>query len=75
MCPGLSVSDLCGLIMMSGACICLTPAVVDSDLPFESLDVLYLVFAMPRFAFSRVSSCITAMITLERCLSIVAPLK
>ncbi|CAG5125237.1 unnamed protein product, partial [Candidula unifasciata] len=41
----------------------------------KSIAVIYLVFGMPHFAFTRVSGCITAFITLERCLSIVMPLK
>ncbi|CAG5122730.1 unnamed protein product, partial [Candidula unifasciata] len=71
----LSVSDLVGLILLAGSCICLTPAVVQANLPFDSIEVSYLIFMMPHFAFTRVGACITAFISLERCLSIVAPLK
>lgn len=60
---------------MVGTCIFLTPAVIAADLPFDSVDVSYLVTGMQHFAFTRVSGCITALITLERSLSIVAPLK
>ncbi|CAG5125236.1 unnamed protein product, partial [Candidula unifasciata] len=71
----LSVSDLASRITMVLTCILYTPAVVEADLPFNSTDVHYLVLSMPHFAFTRISSCITAMLALERCLSIVAPLK
>lgn len=73
--PGLSVADLCSLLTLIWTCIFITPAFVASDLPFESVEVLYLVSGIPHFAFTRVSSGITAMITLERCFSIVAPLQ
>lgn len=56
-------------------CVFITPAFSEADLPFEGLEVSYLVSAMPHFSFTRVSSCITALITLERCLSIAIPLK
>lgn len=72
---GLAVSDLASLITMCWTCISYTFIVVAANLPFEILDVAYLISGMPHFAFVRVSSCITAMITLERCLCIVAPLK
>ncbi|BFZ07871.1 hypothetical protein BsWGS_10910 [Bradybaena similaris] len=72
---GLSVSDLCSLITMVWTCISVTPAFIAADLPFVSMDVMYLVSGMPHFAFTRVSSCITAVITVERCVSIVSPLK
>ncbi|CAG5129088.1 unnamed protein product, partial [Candidula unifasciata] len=71
----LSVSDLCSLITMVCTCILTTPAVMNSDLPFKSIEVTYLISGMPHFAFTRVSSCITAFITLEKCISVVAPLK
>ncbi|CAG5130370.1 unnamed protein product, partial [Candidula unifasciata] len=71
----LSVADLCSLITMVFTCILLTPALMDADVPFASIEVSYLVSAMPHFAFTRVSSCITALITLEKCISVAAPLR
>ncbi|CAG5122133.1 unnamed protein product, partial [Candidula unifasciata] len=71
----LSVADLGNLVTMVWMCICFTPAFIDADLPFDTTDLAYLVSAIPHFAFTRVSSSITAFISLERCLSIVAPLK
>lgn len=75
MVPGLSISDLGSLLTMAWTCISFTPAFIAADLPFESLDIVYLVSGMQHFTFTRVSSCITAMITVERCLSVVVPLK
>lgn len=60
---------------MLWTCIFLTPGVVASDCPFASVDVTHLVSGMPHYLFTRVSTCITAKITIERCISIVAPLK
>lgn len=73
--PGLSVSELGSLLTMVLTCITFIPAFISADLPFENLAIAYLVSGMPHFALTRVSSCITAMITLERCLSVVVPLK
>lgn len=73
--PDLSVSDLASLITVFWNCISLTLTVVPVDLSFEVLEVCYLISGMPHFAFMRASGCITALITLERCLSIVSPLK
>lgn len=51
------------------------PVVNLADLPFDALGTNYLVIAMPHFTFNRVSAWITVMITLERCLCIIAPLQ
>lgn len=73
--PGLSVSDLLSLITMCLGNIGMTPAVTAADLPFDSMEVSYLVVGTPHVSFSRVTSWITALIALERCLCVIAPLK
>ncbi|CAG5129996.1 unnamed protein product, partial [Candidula unifasciata] len=72
---GLSISDLCCLITMMCTCILLMPALMNADLPFGSFEVMYLVSALPHLDFTRASSCITAMITLTKCISVVDPLR
>ncbi|CAG5128383.1 unnamed protein product, partial [Candidula unifasciata] len=72
---GLSCSDLVSLLTLALTCIFLCPAFAAANLPFEIYDVAYLASGTPHFAFTRVSSCITALITLERCLSISKPLQ
>lgn len=74
-CLGLAVSDLCCLITLVGSNILYTPAVIISDLPGQNMEVSYLIFIIPHLTFTRVSSWITAVIALERCLCIIAPLK
>lgn len=71
----LSVSDLCCLVTLSLMNIGFTPDVVEADLPFDPKEVVYLVAATPHFTFSRVTSWITAFITMERCLCVLVPLK
>lgn len=71
----MSAADLASLITMVWTCLSFTFNDIGLNLPFESLEVAYLVSGIPHCAFSRVSGCITAMISLERCMSIVAPLK
>lgn len=72
---GLAISDLGCLLTLIWSNISVTPGVVDADLPFDTIEVSYLVSGMPHYTFSRISCCITAIIVLERCLCIVAPLK
>lgn len=72
---GLSISDMCCLTAITGANICITPSITEADLAVEFLEVAYLAASMPIYVFSRVTNWITAVITLERCLCIMAPLK
>lgn len=72
---GLSVSDLGSLTSMILTNVFYTPAVSIEDLPFEPLGVIYLTNALPHLTFARITSWITAFVTLERCLCITAPLK
>lgn len=60
---------------MAGTCILITPALNAADLAFDGIEVCYLVSGTPHYTFTRISGCITAMITLERCLSVAYPLK
>ncbi|XP_005104394.1 probable G-protein coupled receptor 139 [Aplysia californica] len=72
---GLAVSDLCSLVAMMWISICWNPLFYLSDLPFEPRDIMYLTGVTPRYLGVKISTFITAFITFERCLCIVAPLK
>ncbi|CAG5122727.1 unnamed protein product, partial [Candidula unifasciata] len=71
----LSASDLGSLVTMLFASIFLTPAFLEADLPFESAGIYYLIFGIPHLALTRVSSCLTSLIAVDRCLSVISPLK
>lgn len=69
------MSDLGCLVTVIWTNISLTPAFITADLPFDVLEVLYLTAGMGHLTFTRVSSWITAIVTLERCLCVIAPLQ
>lgn len=71
----LSISDLFSLITLGWTSICFTPAMQTADLIFDPMEVSYLVSVNPHFFFSGLSSWITALIALERCLCVTAALK
>ncbi|CAG5114702.1 unnamed protein product, partial [Candidula unifasciata] len=72
---GLSISDLGCLVTLIWLNICFTPSFQQADLPFDPTGILYLTAGWPHVIFTRVTSWITAFITLERCLCIALPLK
>lgn len=72
---GLAISDLGCLSTTIWFSISFTPAVAAADVPFDVPGVAYLIGALPHLSFSRITSWITAIITLERCLCIILPLK
>ncbi|BFZ14950.1 hypothetical protein BsWGS_17989 [Bradybaena similaris] len=72
---GLAISDLGALVTLLWMSVCYTPEFRFSEIPFESLDVEYLTACWPHGCFARITSLITAFITLERCLCITLPLK
>lgn len=72
---GLAVSDIGCLLTLIWINICCTPAFITADLAFDSVELQYLTSGIPHTVFSRITGCITAFITLERCLCITAPLK
>lgn len=72
---GLAISDLGCLVTIIWTNLCLNPSFNSLDLPFESVGFQYLTSGWPHATFTRVTSWITAFITLERCLCITAPLK
>ncbi|CAG5119117.1 unnamed protein product [Candidula unifasciata] len=71
---GLATSDLGSQITLFYTNISFLPAFLELDLPFVSSDVTY-VSAWSHVVFTRISTWITAYITLERCLCVTAPLK
>ncbi|CAG5115105.1 unnamed protein product, partial [Candidula unifasciata] len=71
----LAVSDIGCLATLIWTNICFTPAFIEADLPFDTIEVTYLTSGIPHVTFTRVTGWITALITLERCLCITAPLK
>ncbi|BFZ03210.1 hypothetical protein BsWGS_06249 [Bradybaena similaris] len=71
---GLAVGDLGCVVTMLWSSICYNPLFADSDLPFNSGEMMYLTGGMTHACFNRITSFLTAFITLERCLCITFPL-
>ncbi|CAG5119118.1 unnamed protein product [Candidula unifasciata] len=71
---GLATSDLGSLITLLYANVSFMPDFMALDLPFVGGDVMY-ISTWCHLIFTRVSTWITAYITLERCLCVTAPLK
>ncbi|XP_012937356.1 neuropeptides capa receptor-like [Aplysia californica] len=71
----LAISDLLSLITLVWHAICYNPLFRYSDIPFESVEVDFLTAGWPHLIFSRITSCLTAFITVERCLCVTIPLK
>ncbi|CAG5119122.1 unnamed protein product [Candidula unifasciata] len=71
---GLATSDLGSLITLLYANISFMPDYNALDLPFVSSDIMYIT-SWIHVIFTRVSTWVTAYITLERCLCVTAPLK
>lgn len=72
---GLAVSDLGCLIPLVWTNVCFTPAFVSADLPFSPIEIQYLTSGNCHVTFTHVTAWITALITLERCMCITAPLQ
>ncbi|XP_005100342.2 allatostatin-A receptor [Aplysia californica] len=72
---GLAISDLGCLVTLVWHNICFNPLFHAADLPFDSIEMQYLTGGWPHVIFTRVTACITAFITFERCLCIAIPLK
>lgn len=72
---GLAVSDLLSLVTQTWALFCFTDLFSVLDLPFSPKDTTYLIAGWPRLVFTRATTWITAYISLEKCLCVVAPLK
>lgn len=72
---GLAVGDLFAQIFSFWDSVCFNPMFKDSDVPVVFTEIDYLTGCWPHTCFVRVTSYITAFITLERCLCITLPLK
>ncbi|CAG5117002.1 unnamed protein product, partial [Candidula unifasciata] len=72
---GLAVADLGCLITSIFNNILLTPALNLLDLPFDVAEFVYLTGGLTHANFTRITGWITALITMERCLCIMIPLK
>lgn len=72
---GLAISDLGCLVTVIWMDIFYTPAVAAADPPFDVLETAYVTAGLTHVTFTRLSSWVTALITLERCLCIIAPLQ
>lgn len=73
---GLAISDISCLVTQIWMNVYINPAVSAAALNyFDAFGMMYLTAGIPHLTFTRVTSCITAFITLERCLCVIAPLK
>ncbi|CAL1543158.1 unnamed protein product [Lymnaea stagnalis] len=71
----LTLSDLLGLVVLFWMGMCYNPWIIYSDVPFDTLSVVYLSGGWPKIYVSRVTSWITAFVAAERCLCIALPLR
>ncbi|CAG5128588.1 unnamed protein product, partial [Candidula unifasciata] len=71
---GLATSDLGSQITLCYANISFCPPFMALDLPFVPNDLMYII-SWCHIMFTRISTWITAYITLERCLCVTAPLR
>ncbi|GFN96088.1 chemosensory receptor b [Plakobranchus ocellatus] len=72
---GLAISDFGALITLVWMSICFSPLFQSLDLSFDPVKVQYLTAGWPHVCFARITSYITAYVTLERCLCVTVPLK
>ncbi|GFS18352.1 chemosensory receptor B [Elysia marginata] len=72
---GLAISDLGALVTLVWMSICFSPLFRSLPLPFNPVEVQYLTAGWPHVCFARITSYITAYVTLERCLCVTVPLK
>ena len=72
---GLAISDLGALLTLVWMSVCFSPAFKTLPLTFDPDQVQYLSAGWPHVCFARITSYITAYITLERCLCVTLPLK
>ncbi|CAL1541154.1 unnamed protein product, partial [Lymnaea stagnalis] len=72
---GLAVADLGSLVTLIWMSVCFSPWFRHSDIPFDAKDIQYLTAGWPHVCFARITSWITAFISLERCVCIALPLK
>lgn len=71
----LAVSDLCCLVTLLWVGLCLNPLLANVGLPWNPSEFQYLTGAWPHIICGRITSYITAYVTVERCLCIIVPLK
>ena len=72
---GLAISDLGALLTLVWMSVCFNPLFRKLSLTFDPDGVQYLTAGWPHVCFARITSYITAYITLERCLCVTLPLK
>ncbi|XP_012943210.1 tachykinin-like peptides receptor 86C [Aplysia californica] len=72
---GMAISDIGALLPLLWESVCFNPWFASADLPFDPQDVVYVTSGWPHVCFARITSWITAFVTLERCLCIAMPLK
>ncbi|CAL1543816.1 unnamed protein product, partial [Lymnaea stagnalis] len=70
---GLAAGDICSLVAMFGDSVCFNPAFQSTGLPVVLSEVQYVVSGWPQVCFIRVTSWITAFVSLERCLCVTIP--
>lgn len=71
----LTISDLVSLMVLFWMGLCYNPRFTYSDVSFDTWSLVYLTGGWPKIYLARVTSWVTAFITLERCLCIALPLR
>ncbi|KAK6960281.1 hypothetical protein BgiMline_035474 [Biomphalaria glabrata] len=72
---GLAVSDIFSLAFLLADSVCFNPVFQDRNVPVLMREIEFVVGGWPHTCFTRVTSWITALVTVERCLCIARPLK
>ncbi|XP_059168686.1 uncharacterized protein LOC131950512 [Physella acuta] len=71
----LTISDLVSLLVLLWMGVCYNPWFTYSDVTFDTWSLVYLTGGWPKIYLARVTSWVTAFVTLERCLCIALPLR
>ncbi|XP_059168783.1 probable G-protein coupled receptor frpr-1 [Physella acuta] len=71
----LAVSDIGALVTSMFYALVVNPWFLNADLPFQAIDIMFMIGFNPHNYFIRVCGFITAFASFERCLCVLAPLK
>lgn len=72
---GMAISDLLLQVMTLWVSVSSNPWLQNANIPFKGLDLFFFLGAWIQITATRITSWITAFVTLERCLCVIMPLK
>uniref|UniRef100_A0A0B6ZHU5 G-protein coupled receptors family 1 profile domain-containing protein n=1 Tax=Arion vulgaris TaxID=1028688 RepID=A0A0B6ZHU5_9EUPU len=71
----LAISDLCSLLTIMWSNLCFTSYFEDAGVPLVGYEVQLISGSWPHVTFTRTTGWVTAFISFERCMCVIAPLK